>query len=265
MPHIRINDCNYYYESHGDGEETVVLSHGLLWSSHLFYKQVAFLKDRYRVIVYDHRGQGRSEVTMGGYDMDSLYQDAVALIETLGTGPVHFGGLSMGGFVAMRLAARRPDLLRSLILMETSAGPEPNKFKYTILNTLVKFFGVASVTKPVMKIMFGETFLQDERRREEREEWIRELQKNQKSIVKAVGGVLERQGVESELSNITCPTLILVGTEDKATTPDKAEFIHAHIPNSRLVYVNNAGHTAAIEAPEVYNKEIEAFLSSIKY
>lgn len=262
MPHLNINGCNYYYESHGSGSETLILSHGLLWSGHLFHKQVAFLKDHYQVITYDHRGQGRSEVTPGGYDMDQLYEDAIALIEALGTGPVHFGGLSMGGFVAMRLAARRPDLVRSLILMETSAGPEPNKLNYGILNTIVRLFGVASVTQPVMKIMFGEPFLNDPNRKEEREEWIRELQKNKKSIVKAVSGVLNRAGVEAELANIQCPTLILVGTEDKATVPEKAEFIHSKIKGSQLHYIENAGHTAAVEAPDQYNKLINEFLKN---
>lgn len=261
MPYVSLNGCNYYYESHGEGPETLVLSHGLLWSGHLFHKQVAFLKDHYRVITYDHRGQGRSEVTPDGYDMDSLYADAVALIETLALGSVHFGGLSMGGFVAMRLAARRPDLLRSLILMETSAQPEPNKLKYGVLNAIVRLFGVASVTNPVMKIMFGDTFLQDNSRTAEREEWTRELQKNKKTIVKAVSGVLNRSGVEHELSRIQCPTLILVGKEDKATVPEKAAFMHAHIRGSVLHEVEKAGHTATIEAPEAYNRLIADFLT----
>ena len=93
MPKIEINGCQYHYEVHGSGTDTLVLSHGLLWSGHLFHKQVEYFKGRYRVITYDHRGQGSSEVTSNGYDMDSLYDDAVALLEGLGLGPVHFGDL----------------------------------------------------------------------------------------------------------------------------------------------------------------------------
>ncbi len=263
MPYIRIRHCNYYYEIHGQGPETLVLAHGLLWSSHLFYKQVAYFKDRYRIVVYDHRGQGRSEVTPSGYDMDSLYEDTAALLEALDLGKVHFGGLSMGGFIGMRLAARRPELVRSLILMETSAQPEPNKLKYGILNTIVKLFGVRSVTAPVMRIMFGEKFLHDPTRRQELEEWRAQLQQNKKTIVRAVQGVLQRKGVEDELARIQCPTLILAGTQDKATTPEKAEFIQARIPGATLKYIEGAGHTACIEAPEAYNREIEAFLATV--
>ena len=263
MPTLKVNDCNYYYEIHGSGAETIVFSHGLLWSSKLFYKQVAHLKDRYRILTYDHRGQGKSEVTKNGYGMDQLYEDAAALIEKLDLGKVHFGGLSMGGFVAMRIAARRPDLIKSIILMETSAQDEPNKIKYRMLNTIVKLFGVKVVTGPVMKIMFGQKFLNDPNRKEEREEWIRELQNNKKTIVRAVDGVIDRNGVEAELKNITCPTLIMVGTQDIATVPAKAEYIHAQIPHSTLKYIDGGGHTSSIEEAEQYNKEIDLFLANI--
>lgn len=259
MSKMRINGCEYYYEEAGEGPETIVLSHGLLWSGKMFHKQVEHFKDRYRVITYDHRGQGRSEVTQGGYDMEQLYEDAAELVERLAGGPVHFGGLSMGGFVAMRLAARRPELVKSLVLMETSAQAEPNQFKYSMLNGIVKVFGVKSVTGPVMKIMFGKKFLTDPARREEREYWKKELQSNRKTIVRAVEGVIHRRGVEDELGRITCPTLILVGTQDVATVPEKAEFMHRHIPNSRLVYVEGAGHTACVEEAERYNEVLEGF------
>ncbi len=261
MPHVIINGCNYYYEMHGEGSETIMLSHGLLWSGKMFEKQVAHLKNRYRVLTYDHRGQGRSEATPSGYDMDSLYEDAIGLMEHLKLEKVHFGGLSMGGFVAMRMAARRPDLVQSLILMETSAGPEPNSAKYKMLNMIVKIFGVKSVTKPVMKIMFGQKFLTDSNRKEERLAWQKELQNNTKTITRAVMGVINRKGVEHELQNIKCPTLIMVGTQDVATTPDKAEFIHSKIPNSILKYIEGGGHTASIEEADQYNEAIDAFLA----
>lgn len=264
MSHIKINDCNYYYEIHGNGPETIMLSHGLLWSSRMFHKQIAAFKSKYKIISYDHRGQGKSEVTSSGYDMDQLYDDAAELIERLQLGPIHFGGLSMGGFVGIRLAARRPDLVKSLILMETSAQAEPNKLKYKMLNNIVKLFGVKSVTGPVMNIMFGDTFLNDATRKDEKAYWKQELINNKKTIVRAVSGVISRQGLEKELSNISCPTLILVGDQDKATVPEKAEYMNKNINNSTLKYIQNAGHSACIEEPEQYNNAISEFLSTIK-
>ena len=70
MPRVRVNGAELHYESAGSGPETVVLSHGLLWSGEMFRAQVRHLSSRYRVVTYDHRGQGRSETTRAGYAMD---------------------------------------------------------------------------------------------------------------------------------------------------------------------------------------------------
>jgi pimeloyl-ACP methyl ester carboxylesterase len=265
MPFITINKCDYYYEAYGkpSAKETIVFSHGLLWSSKMYGKQVEYLKSRYRIIVYDHRGHGKSSVTDGGYDMDQLYLDVVALIEYLQLGKVHFAGLSMGGIVGLRLAARRPDLLHSLILMDTSAQKEPAIFKYSALVNIVKLFGVKIVTRPVMKIMFSKKFLGDKSRVEEKKLLIKEFQKNKKSVTRAVNGLITRKGVESELGNILCPVLIIVGTQDKATIPAKAEFIHQHITHSQLRYIEGAGHMSNIEEPEQVNLFMEEFLNNI--
>lgn len=265
MPTININGANLYYEVHGEGPETILFSHGLLWSGKMFEKQVEFFKNKYRCVTYDHRGQGQSEVTDTGYDMENMAKDAIALIEELELEPCHMVGLSMGGFVTMRVAARRPDLLKSVILLETSADPEPNTFKYALLNTIVKLFGVSIVQGQVMPIMFGQTFLKDPNRKEELDQWRKELLKNQKTIVKAVQGVIDRDGVYEEITQIDLPTLIMVGDEDVATIPAKAERIHGQIKESKLVTIAGAGHSSSIEQPEQVNQAISEFLNSVEF
>ena len=124
MPNLDVNGTTLFYKDTGPGStgETIVFSHGLLWNTALFAPQIAALRDRYRCVAWDHRGQGKS--ASGPHrnciGMELVWQDAVALIEKLGLGAVHFVGLSMGGFVAMRMAARRPDLVKTLVLLETS-------------------------------------------------------------------------------------------------------------------------------------------------
>lgn len=265
MPNLLINGVNYHYEETGSGEETIIFSHGLLWSGHMFHKQVAYFKDRYRVITYDHRGQGKTEASADGYDMDTLYEDAAVLIEKFVGKPVIFAGLSMGGFVGMRLAARRPELIKKLILLETTADTEPaeNVPKYKMLNNIVKYVGFWPVISKVMQIMFGRKFLNDATRAEEKKYWINQLkQNNRKGITKAVDGVIYRKGIADELHNIKCPTLIMVGDQDVATKPEKARKIHSLVPNSKLVVFEGGGHTSSVEEPEIYNTEIENFLKS---
>lgn len=231
----------------------------------MFHKQVAALRSRYRVVTYDHRGQGRSAVAPDGYDMDTLYEDAVGLIRKLDLGPCHFAGLSMGGFVGMRLAARRPDLVKSLILIETSADPEPveNIPRYRKLVQTMLWLGTWAVAGPVMKIMFGQKFLNDPDRADERRYWTKQLKSAHRTITRAVEGVIDRKPIIDELANITAPTLIMVGDQDVATVPAKSQRIHERIAGSKLLSIPGAGHTSSIEEPTFVNHAIQEFLSSV--
>lgn len=266
MPKIQLNDASIHYEIHGDGHETILFSHGFLWSGRMFDKQVAALKDRYRCITYDHRGQGQSAVVKAGYDIDNLTSDAVALIEALNCAPCHFAGLSMGGFVGLRLAARRPELLKSLIILESSAEPEPeeNVGRYRLLGMVGRLFGLGPVAGQVMPIMFGQKFLNDPDREEERALWRKRLVDNDRvGVFRSLQGVISRAGVVDELANIPLPTLIVVGDQDVATVPAKAEKMHAAIPNSKLVVIPGAGHTSTVEEPDAVNLAIESFLGNL--
>ncbi len=161
----------------------------------MFDDQVAAFKDRYRCIAFDFRGQGQSEVTRDGYDMETLYEDAAALIEALDCAPCHFIGLSMGGFIAMRLAARRPDLVKSLVLLETSPDPEPaeNMPKYRQLAFIARWLGIGLVADRVMPIMFGQKFLNDPARAVQRSEWRQRMSKNHRvGVTRATMGVITR-------------------------------------------------------------------------
>jgi pimeloyl-ACP methyl ester carboxylesterase len=266
MPKLALDGAQIHWEEHGSGPQAVVFAHGLLFSGRMFDAQVEALEGRYRCITFDFRGQGDSEVTASGYDMDTLTGDAAALIEALGLAPCHFVGLSMGGFVGMRLAIRRPELLRSLILLDTSADPEPeeNAPRYRLLNFIARWFGLRLVAGRVMRILFGRSFLGDPARREQRELWRRRLIANHRiGISRAVDGVIDRAGVYDQLDRIAVPTLVVVGDEDAATIPEKAERIHRRIPGSKLVMIPGAGHSSTIEEPEAVNRALEEFLASL--
>jgi pimeloyl-ACP methyl ester carboxylesterase len=266
MPFANVNGRSLYYEERGSGPESIVFAHGLLWSGRMFEAQVKALEVRYRCITFDFPGQGQSEVTRDRYDMDSLAEDAAALVPQLNAAPCHFAGLSMGGFVAMRLGIRHPELLRSLILMETSADPEPpeNVPKYKLLSLIARWLSLRLVAGKTMQIMFGQAFLNDPARREQREQWRGYLlANNQQGITRALTGVIERQGVYEQLGKIIVPTLVIVGEQDVATVPAKAERIRDAIPGARLVRIPNAGHTSAVEEPEAVTRAIEDFLAGL--
>lgn len=260
MPVITCNKARIYYEDSGAGNETIVFSHGLLFDHRMWDAQVAHFSKEFRCIAYDHRGQGQSEV-VGSEDMDSLYEDAAVLIETLNHGrPVHFVGLSMGGFVGMRLAARKPHLLKSLTLLDTSADPEPNKLKYQLLNTIFKLGGAPLIINKIIAILFGKSSLSDPSQREIIHFWKSSIRSYPSTITKAVAGVIQRPGIAHQLPRITLPTLVAVGAEDIATLPAKSEKIHHAIKGSKYSVIPNAGHSSCIEQPKLVNDIIRNFI-----
>ncbi|MBZ5536360.1 MAG: alpha/beta hydrolase [Acidobacteriia bacterium] len=266
MPHINVNGARLYYEQQGAGSETILFAHGLLMSGRMFDNQVEALKDRYGCITFDFRGQGQSEVTADGYDMDTLTTDAAALIRAFGCAPCHFVGLSMGGFVGMRLAIHSPELLRSLMLLETTADPEPkeNVGNYRRMNLVARWISLSLVATPVMKIMFGRKFLEDPSRDALRASLRQRVLSNHRvGISRAVTGVITRQGIYEQLDQIKTPTLIVVGDQDVATGPAKAERMHARIRGSKLRIIPGAGHSSSIEEPGAVNAAIGEFLNSL--
>ena len=266
MPYLTTNGVSFYYEDTGGPGPALVFSHGLLMSSRMFAGQMMAFKERYRCVSYDHRGQGQSSDPGGrSHDMDTCFRDAVAVIEGLDARPCHFVGLSMGGFVGMRLAARRPDLLYSLSLLETSAESEAaeNVPRYKMLAFVAGLFGTRFVADRVMPILFGRTFMGDPARAEERASWRAEIASRPRTIVRAVRGVIERAGVMDEIGSIRLPTLVAVGDEDTATPPPKARRIHEHIPGSRLARIGTAGHSSSIEQPAEVTRVLSDFLSTL--
>jgi 3-oxoadipate enol-lactonase len=267
MPHLEINGASLYYEDTGGGPEAALFIHGLLWSSKMFAPQIAALRGRYRCVALDLRGQGQSAVAASGYDMDTLADDAAALIEALGLAPVHFVGLSMGGFIGLRLAARRPGLLRSLSLLDTAADEEPrlNRPRYKLMGLVALAGGLPLLAGAVMKIMFGRAFLEDPARTEDRTEMRRQLLANDRvGAVRALEGVTQRKGIEGELSLIRTPTLVLRGDDDRAISAARARKTASLIPGARFVGIPRAGHSSTVEEPQAVSAELAAFLGSVR-
>ena len=271
MPTIQVNGATLEYQETGpdaapggDAPEAVVFVHGLLFDRRIFEHQVAALSDRYRCIAYDVRGHGGSETTAGGYDMDTLADDAAELVERLGAGPCHFVGLSMGGFIGLRLASRRPELIRSLTLIDTSADPEPreNLPRYRMLNLVARLFGLGAVAGRVMPIVFGRDSM--ERRPELVALWKeRVVAQDRRGVTRAVLGVVERDGVADELGRIRAPTLVLVGEQDTATVPEKSERLRDGIAGARMEVVPSAGHMSSLENPEAVTRALQGFLDGL--
>lgn len=247
---------------------TVVLGHGLLFRGWMFHPQVEALRERYRCVTVDWRGQGDSPLPprgSRGYDMETLTGDAAALVRHLDVGPVHWVGLSMGGFVGMRLAARHPGLVRSLTLLNTSAARETRRalVEDLALAGVFRVAGIAPVRAAVEKIMFGPDFLASPRRGPVVEEWLSGLARQPRSgVARAVVGVVTRRPVEAELSRVSAPTLVVVGEHDQPTPPRRGEAIAAAVDGARLERLGGCGHSSTLEKPDEVTALLSGFLDA---
>lgn len=256
MPKIAVNGTTLFYQvfeaktPSDTSPETIVFSHGYLMDHSMFRGQIDELTRTHRCIAFEHRGHGQSEIATDGYSMDNLVTDAIELIDGLELGAVHFVGMSTGGFVGMRIALRRPELLKSLVLMSTSAEGEPQKAlrKNNLLLAMVKYFGWWTVIGQVIPIMFYKSFLQDQSQQHTVEYWRDAVRKQDKTAMYAFGkAIFNRDNVLPQLKNLSLPVAVIVGDKDVLTKPIHSQRMANTIPGAKLYSIADAGHSAAIE------------------
>lgn len=263
MPIVESNGTKLYFIDTEKGPNTVVFSHSYLLDHTHFNPQIDALKDNYRCIAFDHRGHGRSQKPATGYGMENLYKDAIDLIENIDCAPCHFVGLSTGGFIGLRIGIRRPDLLKSLVLMDTSADAEPAESlkEYKLMLFIVRWLGFWPVIGRVLPIFFGPKFLNDPNRANEVASMRKQLANNDRKAVYNFGhGIFSRDSVYDQIEKIQTPTLMIVGENDAPTPVEKAKRIAQRIPGARLEIIPEAGHMSTVEEPAAVNSALEEFL-----
>lgn len=264
---VTVNGVQLNYVDVGEGPETVVLSHGYLMSHRMYDHQIAALSKHARVIAFDHRCHGGSQDVRTPFGMYDLVDDAADLIRATCDGPVHFAGMSTGGFVGMRLVLRHPDLIKSLTLIDTSAGIEKSApaRRNTLLLTVVKYLGFRPVVNKVLGIMMGQAILTDPARRDVVDVWRKTMLSLDREAARQFGfAIFGRDAVLDDLKTATTPpTLIIVGEEDQPTPVSDARDLHGAIAGSDLVVVPRSGHSSPVEEPEVVTKAMLAFYDRV--
>ena len=267
MPYADINGARIYYEQCGSGSEAVVFAHGLLMCREMYAAQIEALQAHYRCIAFDCRGHGNSESTRGGYSLDEFAEDAIELIRFLDCAPCHFVGHSLGGFIGLRLALRRPELIRSLVLVNTTAEPEPRDqaARYRLLNLIARLVGLRPVAGQVLPILFGRRFMTDTSRAAEREKWRTVLlQNDRRGVTRSTRAVIERDGIHEKVAAIAQPALVITGSDDVAISARRSRVLHEALSNSRFVELPNVGHSSPIEAPAAVMEAIREFLLDVR-
>jgi 3-oxoadipate enol-lactonase len=223
----------------------VVLSNSLGATRAMWDPQVPGLAERYRVITYDARGHGESPAPAGPYTLDDLTDDLVALLDEVGAPRAHVAGLSLGGMTAMRLAAREPHRVDRLVLLCTSAKPDPQPFLDRA--AAVRSGGTAPLAPTVAARWLTPAYAADH------PELVTKLEsmiagaddEGYASCCEVVAAVDLRE----DLRRITAPTLVISGWQDLALPPEHQQLIADSIPGAELVTVSPGAHLANLEQP----------------
>jgi len=264
MPTATINGAEIYYEDVGQGLPLLFL-HALTFDTRMWADQVAALSRKYRCINMDFRGHGRSSMPESEYSLEQFAEDVYGLMKELGIEQAHVAGSSLGGMVAMRLALAHPEVVRSLVLLGSSAQAEQAERapQYEAMARIAREQGQEAIMQGVIPIFFSQAFIEGQPQKLEAfKEEFRNV--NSEGVYRATLAVTRRRDICEEIKSIRAPTLIIVGEQDLAEPVSEAETIQRQIAGSRLEKIAGAGHITCLEEPEKVTALIEEFLSQVK-
>ena len=255
---IKANNININYRIDGPVDGPVVmLSNSLMSNYSMWDDQVELLTSKYRVLRYDQRGHGGTEVTPAPYSIDLLTEDAWGLMEALGISSVHFVGLSMGGFTGQLLAYRHPEKVSSLTLCDTACVMPPKSLWHERID-IARSNGIEALIDGTLERWFTPPFHQS---------GITQLDKVRKMILGTnvegyVGcaAAIRDMNLCDNLPDISVPTLVIVGEDDPACPVSAAKAIYENIPDSKLLVIRHSAHLPNIEQTEAFNSALVNFL-----
>jgi pimeloyl-ACP methyl ester carboxylesterase len=243
----------------------VVFAHGTLMDRTMFSPQLDVLSDEYRVAAYDLRA--RTDHHARSYDLDDLVADCRAVLEGLEMDRPVLGGMSMGGFMALRYAIEHPEELGGLVLIDTISGThdEGERQQYDGMVEQVRDDAAVpnAMAETVAHFLFGETTRRDRSALVER--WLDRWQTYPgEAVYNEVHAWLDRADVTEDLAAVEIPTLVIHGAEDESLSPERAEPMVEAL-DAEFVTIPEAGHSSNLERPTPVNNAIREFLRSIDH
>ncbi|HET9718899.1 MAG TPA: 3-oxoadipate enol-lactonase [Solirubrobacteraceae bacterium] len=247
-----------HHKSSGPAKAPVLLMAGSLGTNLRMWDSQLPLSERLRIVRLDHRGHGESPTPPGPYEIADLGRDVLGLMDILEVERASICGLSLGGMVGMWLAAHAPERLERLILICTAAHmPPASAWQERAAAVLA-----AGSTEPIADAVV--------------DRWLTpefaaahaELRADLRAMLVATRpegyawccGAIERMDLRGDLPGVRAPTLVISGTDDLATPPERQREISEAIPGARHEVVGPAAHVAAVEAPAAINRLIAEHL-----
>ena len=261
---VKANGISMNYQIKGKGTN-LVLIHGAGDNLNMWYHQVPVFSKSYRVITYDIRGSGKTERRKGEYSISLFAEDAYQLMKAIRVDEAYFLGYSMGGRIALELALNHAELVKALVLANSSVGlippsPEALERRRVTLELLDK-----GDMKKVAEMMTTGAFSPDFKSKNPTEfkKYMKVKLQNKPDGIARLMRSLGMPTAPPDLSKVKCSILLIVGENDLYMGVEQGKQAHEAMASSKLVILPT-GHAAAIESPEKFNSAVLEFLCGVK-
>ncbi|WP_088652525.1 3-oxoadipate enol-lactonase [Marinibacterium profundimaris] len=242
------------------GAPAVVFINSLSSDHRMWDAQIPALEGEFRILRFDARGHGQSDVPPGPYSADLMADDLAALLTRLEiVGPVHVVGLSLGGMVAMAFASRYPERVARLVLCATTDNMAGGEAIWNDRIAKTRAGGTAAFAPDTIARWFTPAFLAE---RDDKVAPIRDqiVATPDEGYIAAAAAVRD-VNLSDRLAALTMPTLAIAASEDPVTPPAMMQDLVDRLPNARLEIVGPASHLLNVEQPEAFNTILRAFLA----
>lgn len=257
MTFTQIGGARFHYQSDGAANgPVVVLSNSLGTNLAMWDAQIPALEQKFRVLRYDSRGHGLSDLTPGPFTIAGLAQDVVGLLDALQVSTAHYCGLSVGGLIGQWLGINAAKRFKSLTLCNTAARIGSTDGWNSRIDT-VRAGGMAAIANGVVSRWFTEDFAK------RAPTWVEAarqmlLHTPPEGYV-ATCAALRDEDLRETISRVSLPTLVISGARDSATTAADGRYLAEKIPGAQHLELNSA-HLSNIEAAEQFTPALLKFL-----
>lgn len=262
MQFATVNDVILHHQVIGGpaGQPVIVFANSLGTDFRIWRDVIVRLAGDFPILAYDKRGHGLSDLGQVPYSLDDHVLDLAALLDRLDVKDAVICGLSVGGMIAQGLQARRPDLVRALVLCDTAHKIGTEEMWNARIES-VEAKGIESLADGIMERWFTPAF-----RRPENAAYrgYRNMLTRQSAVgYAATCAALRDADLTDTAKRISVPTLCIVGDEDGSTPPDVVLAMARLIAGARFEIIKGAGHIPCVEQPEILAEMIRAFIATL--
>lgn len=264
MPHVNADGAKLYYEVHGDGPPLLMIP-GFGSTTLVYFANIAPLAEHFKVVVFDPRGSGRSDVPDSGYSMQAFVDDCVTVLQEAGEESAHVVAASFGGMVAQNLALTYPERVRRLVLICTTPGgphhvaPPPEQM--AVFMAAGDIADPAAAVRSTYPLHYSDAYIAaHDAEIVERSLANAHLRSTPAGRMGQLVAVSQHDTFD-RLATLATPTLVLHGDHDGIVPIDNGRNIARQIPNARLKIYPGTKHIVFTECADEMNRDIILFLS----